>query len=58
MTVLRKPVVVFILAVFLIYWANERPNSLADTTKALADEGWYLATLLFDGIINFIGALT
>lgn len=47
-----------VLGVLLLgYWMLTDPSALADLTKNGATNGWQLVTSLFNGVIDFVGAL-
>ncbi|WP_168798139.1 hypothetical protein [Nocardioides vastitatis] len=52
-----KKLIGVVVIVFLGFWMFTDPNGLASTSKTVGAEGWDLATQLFTGVIDFVGAL-
>lgn len=51
-----KKLIALVAIVFLGFWMFTDPSGLASTTESAATKGWDLATDLFRGIIDFLGA--
>lgn len=52
-----KKIAGLVVIAFLGFWMFTDPNGLAATSKTVATEGWSIATQLFTGVIDFVGAL-
>lgn len=52
-----KKLIGVVVIVFLGFWMFTDPTGLASTSKTVGSEGWHLATQLFTGVIDFVGAL-
>jgi len=52
-----KTLVIVILVVFVGFWMVQAPNQLADFASDAATWTWDTATMLFDGVIDFLSAL-
>ncbi|MBM9460388.1 hypothetical protein JK386_10780 [Nocardioides sp. zg-536] len=52
-----KKLIGVVAIVFLGFWMFTDPSGLATTAKTVGGGAWALATQLFTGIIDFVGAL-
>lgn len=52
-----KKLIGLLVIVFLGFWMFTDPNGLAETAKTAGTNGWALTTQLFDGVIDFVGAM-
>lgn len=52
-----KKLLAVVVIVFLGFWMFTDPNGLAATSKDAAGASWSMATDLFRGVIDFVGAL-
>ena len=52
-----KKAVLALIVVFLGFWMLSDPSGLAATSKDAGAQGWDLTQQLFDGVIDFFGAL-
>jgi hypothetical protein len=52
-----KPLVIGIVALFVIVWMVQAPDSLADFTKESASWTWDTTTVLFESVREFLDSL-
>jgi hypothetical protein len=52
-----KKIMLVVVVVFLGFWMLQDPNGLADTAQSAGGNGWDLTERLFNGVIDFFGAL-
>ncbi len=52
-----KPLVIGILALFVVVWMVQAPDSLADFTKASATWTWDTTTVVFESVREFLDSL-